>query len=707
MNKRILQMSSCSLAIALGAIGCGGEAPQTTAVETTKSALMTGSCKVPDDWAQAAIPLGHKSINGSTLNATQGDSLLPANNVALGTFAAGTTIIVGFTGLNQSNLSGDTYIRLFDGNGTQVAYGDDACGTYGSRIVYTVPQGYQSLTVRLGCYDVGYCAGDLAVWSRLDSNGQLTNAVVSHAAIITGSDANANSNTGTLGGTSVRQLTDQPDWATHRGVSSEMIAPTDGGGGGYINNGYFSDGYSHFEGVQRLRTQPDTVVVSGSYRGDLMFGFTGLDANYDYPGADKTWLQSGATTAGWLEDRYSIYDETTDYFSHFGGIQTAGQYILGGISNFPNPHDNPWGRLMLFDASTLYNVGMGSTMRKWTLDPEVLNGITNLGIGPSQVGITKLLNGSILIAESRANQSYFDFYVKRVDELDTVLTPSNQSAGFADIEEAAYGTPSAPNYHGWSVLNGPTGVQYQTIDQNSLALVTQTNGDVYMLAGTWDGNRSRSTSWIQKINTNPDQWGTPQFGVTIGPVIATNVGYNCANGSVACNFLGASGFYINSFDDSIYVYSTSMYLPFTTNPPTSIGISEFSSDLAYNKAVTSSSAGAYAPSSIVNGNLADAGMTNSDPNAWMWVDMGNTKTVTGVKVVPCPSSYSSCPALSNYDIWTWNGSAWVSQFAHPGTMSAGAAETLTFAAPVQARWVLIQLNSTTAKPLGLAEMQIF
>jgi lysyl endopeptidase len=73
----------------------------------------------------------------------------------------GRKITVGTCGLTGSSASGDTYLRIFDSNGVQVAANDDACGGLGSNLSYTSPA-YVSYRIRAGCYSSGSCSGTVA-----------------------------------------------------------------------------------------------------------------------------------------------------------------------------------------------------------------------------------------------------------------------------------------------------------------------------------------------------------------------------------------------------------------------------------------------------------------------------------------------------------------------------------------------------------------
>lgn len=73
----------------------------------------------------------------------------------------GRKITVGTCGLVGSSASGDTYLRIHDSNGLQVAANDDACGGLGSNLSYT-SSAYVAYRIRAGCYSSGSCSGTVA-----------------------------------------------------------------------------------------------------------------------------------------------------------------------------------------------------------------------------------------------------------------------------------------------------------------------------------------------------------------------------------------------------------------------------------------------------------------------------------------------------------------------------------------------------------------
>jgi len=73
----------------------------------------------------------------------------------------GRKITAGTCGLPGSSATGDTYLRLLDSNGAQVAANDDACGGRASNLSYT-STAYVAYRIRAGCYAGGSCSGTVA-----------------------------------------------------------------------------------------------------------------------------------------------------------------------------------------------------------------------------------------------------------------------------------------------------------------------------------------------------------------------------------------------------------------------------------------------------------------------------------------------------------------------------------------------------------------
>ncbi len=75
------------------------------------------------------------------------------------------TVMIGTCGINESAHNGDTYLRLYDPNGSRVASNDngssEGCGK-GSKLSYTAPAAGDYL-IRAGCYSSSSCSGTVAL----------------------------------------------------------------------------------------------------------------------------------------------------------------------------------------------------------------------------------------------------------------------------------------------------------------------------------------------------------------------------------------------------------------------------------------------------------------------------------------------------------------------------------------------------------------
>ncbi len=149
--------------------GCGG-----------RGSKLTFTAAVAGEYELRAGCYGATSCNGTVAwtatsgTATSGTLDFSATNTNSAqqntvnqelTVTAGQTLHVGTCGVAGASATGDTYLRLFNAAGTQVALNDDGCGGSTSKIAYTVPAGAGGkYTVRVGCYGNTSCGGKLA-WS--------------------------------------------------------------------------------------------------------------------------------------------------------------------------------------------------------------------------------------------------------------------------------------------------------------------------------------------------------------------------------------------------------------------------------------------------------------------------------------------------------------------------------------------------------------
>jgi hypothetical protein len=100
---------------------------------------------------------GSFSFNVSnTNNATQNVVIRRAN------FAPGSGLAIGTCGVPGATYTGDTMIRLFDANGNQIAFNDDACfGNFGSNLSIVTPSPF--FFIHVGCFGNTSCSGVVAV----------------------------------------------------------------------------------------------------------------------------------------------------------------------------------------------------------------------------------------------------------------------------------------------------------------------------------------------------------------------------------------------------------------------------------------------------------------------------------------------------------------------------------------------------------------
>ncbi len=101
-------------------------------------------------------PPGSFSYTGSNTNSAQRNTT--DQTIAL---TAGQRLTIGTCGVSGSTFTGDTYLRLRNAAGSQVAVNDDACGGLGSQITYTATAN-GNYSIRAGCYANTSCSGTVA-----------------------------------------------------------------------------------------------------------------------------------------------------------------------------------------------------------------------------------------------------------------------------------------------------------------------------------------------------------------------------------------------------------------------------------------------------------------------------------------------------------------------------------------------------------------
>jgi hypothetical protein len=106
--------------------------------------------EIPVSAGQGVFSYTATNTNNALTNTTnQGISL-----------SAGQTVTIGTCGVSGASASGDTYLRLYNASGIEVASNDDSCGL-ASKMVFTSTGG-GSLQIRAGCYSSNSCSGTVA-----------------------------------------------------------------------------------------------------------------------------------------------------------------------------------------------------------------------------------------------------------------------------------------------------------------------------------------------------------------------------------------------------------------------------------------------------------------------------------------------------------------------------------------------------------------
>lgn len=155
---------SCRVARVCGELGCRGEH-----ITYVRPAL--------DAYCQAAssprlCPPGEASPPLNTYDFVATDTQMAQRNTINRkvTLAAGERLYVGTCGMGSSgSASGDTYLRVFSPDGTEVASNDDACGSRASLLFFTA-QAAGEHEIRVGCHGDERCTGTV-VWSGSPPNG--------------------------------------------------------------------------------------------------------------------------------------------------------------------------------------------------------------------------------------------------------------------------------------------------------------------------------------------------------------------------------------------------------------------------------------------------------------------------------------------------------------------------------------------------------
>lgn len=93
----------------------------------------------------------------------------------------GTTLAFSLCPEDGATREGDTYLRLFDATGTEVANNDDACQT-ASKITHIFDQPCQTYTLKHGCFSINSCTGQTKIIDLTPPTATASPTIVSTAA---------------------------------------------------------------------------------------------------------------------------------------------------------------------------------------------------------------------------------------------------------------------------------------------------------------------------------------------------------------------------------------------------------------------------------------------------------------------------------------------------------------------------------------------
>jgi V8-like Glu-specific endopeptidase len=145
---------SCNVVNVCTETGCSGEdityvRPAVAAYcAVAASARLCGTTEPPPTSSYSYSATNTNSARRNTVNKT----------VAL---TAGQRITLGTCGLPGATFTGDTFLRLYNASGTQVANNDDGCGGVGSSITFTATTA-GNYEIRGGCFQNSACTGTVA-----------------------------------------------------------------------------------------------------------------------------------------------------------------------------------------------------------------------------------------------------------------------------------------------------------------------------------------------------------------------------------------------------------------------------------------------------------------------------------------------------------------------------------------------------------------
>ncbi|MDQ3336048.1 MAG: hypothetical protein M4D80_12840 [Myxococcota bacterium] len=461
-----------------------------------------------------------------------------AKQIDLGNVPAGTTLRLSTCGASGGWAYGPAYMRLLGirpgaPSVENLSEENHACpGESGTQMTYTTDV-TQRVLLNMGCWANEYCASIVTVSRRFDSNGRMANVVGAFDAI-----------------------------APRNPVYDRS---------GYWKNGTLArtDDY-HNQGFTRVR------VGDGSY-GNWFVMSRNQDARLYMIGmgsrSSAIANPLGPNLAGGVPDGRDFVYATLALGaqaggpaqgSHAGGIQAAGRYLyvpVEGESGTTVAGVNV-SQGNLYGDSQVSHVYIVDLRDGWNGFSRVMNsagsdaGVPRPYAGASAAGVTKVGAGGgrprdFLMAVGDRNSTRLDFYVQPAD-----------SFGFADItlpwQHRFFWQARSSTVKGRTYNYDDSGQAWG--DYQSLSLITQTDGSIYML-----GTATSSAGWdwadLYRVDSsvygpNRSAWCGKEFCLTK----VRSKTFTCStNGNEYCSFKGAAGSYFAPDSNRIFVYSDEYY----------------------------------------------------------------------------------------------------------------------------------------------------
>lgn len=144
--------------------GCGVLSTVSYTTSVSQSLTLRAGC-YSTTACSGTIGISEARLMGSYSASNTSNAQLNSYDYVYTYMYPGYTYVIGTCGVPGASGSGDTYLRLFDPNGVQVAFNDDAGGSCGALSTITFsPSTYGAYKIRAGCYNDTACSGTVSVF---------------------------------------------------------------------------------------------------------------------------------------------------------------------------------------------------------------------------------------------------------------------------------------------------------------------------------------------------------------------------------------------------------------------------------------------------------------------------------------------------------------------------------------------------------------